>query len=340
MRWLGDESGELSRAVDEAVEEGHLRTDIFHRLQEIEYSCTKKSMESWATKAGADINRTADKTILCLHAGNLPLVGFQDLIAVLISGYEYIGKISKRDRALMSSLLTELSKTELAGRLRWQTALDQLNIEAADAVMFSGSEETIPVVWKKLHELGCTAPPECRLIRTAVYSVAWMERCSAKDLHDLSEAFLRHQGSGCRSVKVVVSPLPLEDVKAALQSALDHWLNENDGLVSNISEREIAFAKATGKSVVASGPAVIRSEHEPRLFDGGVAWIRGDRHMLNHFLQQSAGEVQSVYIEHSDVETQTISADRIELLSKAQSPELSWKPDGIDPLEWLTRLRH
>lgn len=342
-RWLSDENGSLSATIDQSVhDEMFDRSDIFHRLQEVERTVTHENLEKWCQEVGISNTDngqlTNDSAVLCLHAGNLPLVGLQDIIAVLLSGKTYIGKVSRNDMILTSSFLDELKKSNLENRMIWQTRLDDIKGEWCKAVMFSGSEETLPKVWQKLHEIGCECPPENRLIRTASYSAVWMERCSNKDLHHLAEAILRYRGNGCRSVKLVVSPVDLDSVATPLKEIIDHHLYAIDSQPTPTVNRELAFAKATGKTALPAGHMIIRSENEPEPDEQVIPWVQGDLKMLSRHLEYHTDAIQNIYLESSETELQNIPADKIDLLKNAQSPEINWKPDGVDPLKWLHSL--
>ncbi len=339
-KWLSDEQGSLAEAIDfAALEEGFERSDIFHRLQELERTITDEALTYWAEQAGLHLvdGKASDSRILCLHPGNLPLVGLQDIIAVLLSGCNYRGKISSREHHLTESLLNCLKQSALSERLSWSTKLEEVEVDGIDAVLFSGSEETVPKVWKKLHEIGCKCPPENRLIRTAAYSVAWMERCSDKDLHHLAEALMRYSGNGCRSVKLIASPLSLDEVKHRLELTFQQFnrvdIKEQDKNV----RREIAFALATGKSTVQAGEKIIRSELDFKLNDNVIPWVQTGPDQLADFVNEKSLAVQNVYVEDRNMALKGVLNDRLDLLSKAQTPEIYWCPDGIDPLKWIVQ---
>lgn len=343
-RWLKDDSGNLAKAVDQSVEEeGYSRSDIFHRLQEVERTVTEKALSQWIENLRNEnhiqyFENTDLPTILCLHAGNLPLVGLQDIIAVLLSGYHYLGKVSGKDRCLTESLLHELRESDLKNRIAWEVRLSQIKGERVRGVMFSGSEDTVPKVWQMLHEIKCECPPENRLVRTASHSVAWMERCSDKDLYNLAEAILRYDGKGCRSVKLIVSPLPLEEVAPRLREAISHFRNSASDEISQSIQREAAFAKATGKTAIPAGPVILRSEQEFVPEEHVVPWIKGNSNDLKAYLGDNLNKVQNCYVEDAQIVMDEFPQDKTDLLSRAQTPEINWKPDGTDPLKWLQEI--
>ena len=342
--WLEDHSGELNGAIDQAVEEeGHLRHDIFHRLQEIERTVTEQALTGWAEQASVNAYGTdtgeQPPFVLCLHAGNLPLVGLQDILAVLLSGNRYWGKISKKDYFLMESLLKHLWQNGFSSAITWSMNLDDAKGEDIRAVMFSGSEKTIPQVWKKLHEINCESPPEHRLVRTASYSIAWMERCAPKDLTNVWEAILRYQGQGCRSVKAVVSPLSLDEIKKDLELTLENYMGGVMPETGQSLRREIAFARASGKTLIPAGTLMIRSEDTILEHSQIIPWIEGDKDRLEELAADAGETIQNIYLEDDEILMKEVEYAQVDLLPKAQSPPITWKPDGVDPLNWLIQLK-
>ncbi len=340
--WLSDDTGSLSVAIDKAVDEGHQRRDVFHRLREVERTVTKDALKKWAENAGVTDEGVANKEtsrILCLHSGNLPLVGLQDIIAVLVSGFGFTGKISRRDAALTTGMLQSLSEHGFSDTIIFDTNLSYLSLNNIDGVLFSGSEETVPEVWKQLHELGCECQPENRLIRTAAYSIAWMERCSDSDFHNLSESILRYQGNGCRSVKAILSPYGLDEVEPQLRAAIENRMDENDPSNNEMVQREFAFARATGKAAIPAGLFLIRSDEDLPQTPCVITWIKGNRELPGKILEDQHHLIQNLYVEDDQViDKHGLPAEKCDLLANAQSPGIDWRPDGTDPLKWLAQL--
>ncbi len=64
-------------------------------------------------------------------------------------------------------------------------------------------------------------------------------------------------------------------------------------------------------------------------------WVQGDESAVAELAKKYNDELQSIYIAHPEIEIAGFE-DRTELLSAAQEPPISWRPDGIDTLQWLT----
>ncbi len=133
-----------------------------------------------------------------ITAGNVPLVGFQDVLNAILCGHTTLIRPSHQDSVLMQWILTQ-----------WQTFLPELekqyslvsHIQDADFILATGSNNTA----RHLHsQYGAVQ----RLIRHNRYSVAILDGSeSDEQLHRLSQDIFLYNGLGCRNVSnVLISP--------------------------------------------------------------------------------------------------------------------------------------
>src|SRR5690554_976927 len=88
--WLKPDNIELKQAIDRTVREGLFSLeDIKHQIRHLKQSLQKEHLLEWASRSGLKYNSLKDRQVICLHAGNLPLVGVQDFLAVLLTGGTY-----------------------------------------------------------------------------------------------------------------------------------------------------------------------------------------------------------------------------------------------------------
>ncbi|MEG1022732.1 MAG: acyl-CoA reductase, partial [Myroides sp.] len=80
------------------------------------------------------------KTIGLILAGNIPMVGFHDILSVLISGNKALIKLSSNDALLIPVLLNYLSTVEPQFKDRFEITKDKL--QNFDAVIATGSDNT------------------------------------------------------------------------------------------------------------------------------------------------------------------------------------------------------
>src|SRR5699024_7994675 len=98
-RWLHSGNPYLERAKQETVQQCYFsEPDVQFAVDTLKETLNRDSLKTWIEQSGlSDEHDARGQNILCLHAGNLPLVGMQDILAVLLSGARYTGKISRKE---------------------------------------------------------------------------------------------------------------------------------------------------------------------------------------------------------------------------------------------------
>ncbi len=272
----------------------------------------------------------APKTVLCLHAGNLPLVGWHDVVSVARAGHRYAGKLSKKD-----PYLREWIEGRMHGRISdapmhtplMSTSLDDFRDLRADAVLFSGSSDSVPVVMERLKDLGAVHEHTRYLIRTAHTSMAWVDSLDSKTMSDLAEGIARYDGQGCRSVRYVYSPYSFGDAKEALKSASTGFA-DRELFPRNVYRS--AYLKSIGHDFLQVGKLLVSDTDPLWDDDDAVVWKQADRNMMLQHAEELGDGLQQLYFT-----TEIIDGERWEPLSQAQTPGVDWKPDGVDVIEWL-----
>ena len=383
--WLNNEDGILDITVDRTATEGLFpRHDVMHMLKQVSATVTPEALQGWVDRvckvqqAGkadqvdkvgkadqVDMVNQADSEIssgsihaqslhmpkvLCLHAGNLPLVGLQDIIATLLSGAVYYGKLSRRDPWLADGLLRVLRKRlpdQLGG---WASRLEEVGKVGADKVLFAGAESSVEEVKQRIHELGLASDQTHFLPRTARFSMAWLDE---KDFQSdnvrlskhLIEAMMRYEGRGCRSLAVVVARRSLSEFSGSLIDAAEVFVRRNRP--SHYRKPGVSYwrsyLKSTGKEVYDIGSQIISDDHELIGREDVICWLTGDEEDVVRLARQFGPQLQQVYVyagrealsQKGVRSLSDVPEIRLEPLSNAQSPPIDWQPDGIDVLEWL-----
>ena len=157
-------------------------------------------------------------------AGNIPMVGFHDLLCVLLSGHVLLAKLSADDTVLMTWLIEELTRLEprFAGFIQ---ILPRLN--AADAFIATGSDNTARYFefyfGKKPHLI--------RRNRTSVAVLTGQE--TNEELARLGADIFQYYGLGCRNVSKLFVPtgysfVPLLDALQPHEGVLHHHKYNNN----------------------------------------------------------------------------------------------------------------
>lgn len=137
------------------------------------------------------------KTIAVINAGNIPLVGFHDLLSVLISGHIYLGKNSSDDPYLLPFIAELLMKTDpwLKKRISFSERLSGF-----DAVIATGSNNSA----RYFDFYFGKYPHIIRMNRNGVAVLTGDE--DARDLKNLGTDIFRYFGLGCRNVSRLFVP--------------------------------------------------------------------------------------------------------------------------------------
>jgi hypothetical protein len=341
-RWLSNDNEYLMEAAGRTVDEGFFAVhDVKFALKAIKKSINQTALKEWIKDAGlSDEKDASGQNVLCLHAGNLPLVGFQDAFSALLSGARYIGKISRKDPYLLPTFLNEVKKTAVWTDMdvQWSHRLDDFEDMRNDVVIFAGSESSVPGVMEAINNLNLSTEKTRYLIRTAHFSMAYLDRQDERTMKDLVEGIFRYGGKGCRSVAIVVSPFSLNSIKCELTDYIETFWLENPQLKkpSPKLKQQFAYNKAIERSQVWLDDFLLQEGGLELNQDFVCYWMQGDESTVAELAKKYADELQSIYITRSDIEVPGFE-NRTEILADAQQPPINWKPDGMDTLEWLKK---
>ena len=136
----------------------------------------------------------APKRVAIIMAGNIPAVGFADLLYTIASGNIPVIKYSSKDRVLMEYIVSQLLSIEP------QLVIEQYDGGAVDAAIATGSDSAT------LHFRAMFGDIPT-LIRGSRHSVAVLMGCeSGKQLEALSRDIFTYSGLGCRNVSLIFAP--------------------------------------------------------------------------------------------------------------------------------------
>ncbi len=331
--WLRSDNMHLKKMIDKTVADDLFSIeDIKFQIRALKQKIDAGQIEEWAKKAelNSENNNFGQKT-LCLHAGNLPLVGFQDALACILSGADYYGKLSNKDPYLLQSYLDKMIEAGLDNRIKYSTNLNDFAGIEADKMYFAGSENTVEAVKTIAKKINAVKENVEWIIRTAKFSMAYLPDDNADNMESLVEAAFRYGGQGCRSVAVVVSPISFGSYKCPFQDYVEAFWMKNPQLKKpdKALEYQFAYNKAVGREQAWMDDFLIQETEEFPDLDYTLHWVQGDEQKVRELVQKYGDALQSVY-----TTGQKIEGLKTELLSTAQTPNLWWEPDGIPVLDF------
>ena len=157
----------------------------------------RPDLETWISSVQFPVESTQVKSIGLVLAGNIPLVGFHDILCVLASGNKALIKLSSQDQKLIPFILGKLIEIEPAFESRFEF-IERLT--DFDAVIATGSGNT-----SRYFEYYFKNVPH--IIRKNRNSIAVLTGTETRDeLKALGHDIFDYFGLGCRNVSKVYVP--------------------------------------------------------------------------------------------------------------------------------------
>lgn len=266
---------------------------------------------------------SSPQTVGIVMAGNIPLVGFHDLLCVFISGHRAVIKLSERDPYVIPYLLQLICKWEARATAYFQFVE---RLKDYDAVIATGSNNTA-----RYFEAYFSKVPH--IIRRNRHGVAVLNgQESADELHALGKDVFRYFGLGCRNVAKLYVPKGYEF--DPLLEAL-HRYNQiiNHPKYKNNFDYNYSLLVLNKEPFLVNGCIMLleRPEIQSRIAQLHYSYYK-DASSLGAELQAQRDAIQLVVSQNGlpDVPTRAFGA--------AQEPSLQDYADGVDTLQFLLKL--
>jgi hypothetical protein len=262
------------------------------------------------------------KKVGLVMAGNIPLVGFHDLLSVLISGHIAFVKLSSQDGFLMQFMINEIKSISEA--LAQNIILTE-RMNDAEAIIATGSDNSA----RYFKHYFASKPHIIRQNRTAIAVLNGEE--TKEELKAFGADYFQYFGLGCRNVSKVYVPkgyeLPrLIDALLGFEKVLDHHKYRNN----------YDYNKS-----------IYLVNKEPHL-DSGFFLMRESPELVSpisvlfYEYYNSPAELDLTLAKHSEKIQCVVSVngwyEGSLALGKAQNPELWDYADGVDTLEFLSEI--
>lgn len=206
------EEGFESLALQARLENPWFTTENIKRsLAGITQYLQEDKLRQWTSKYS--LNPEKSKEVALVLAGNIPLVGFHDLLCVLISGHHAQLKLSSKDSKLIQYLIKHL--VWLEPEFEKAITIKELKLEDFDAVIATGSDNSS----RYFEYYFGKYPNIIRKNRTSCAVITGNE--SAQEIEALGEDIFSYFGLGCRNVSKVFVPKDYDHAK--LLSGLDKY---------------------------------------------------------------------------------------------------------------------
>jgi len=282
---------------------------------------TLENLTDWTSRYAIS-NTPPLLNILVITAGNIPLVGFHDFLAVLLSGNRFVGKLSSRDDLLLTRLAKELIRVEP----QFANLIDLQNVtDKPDAVIATGSNNSGRYFQRAYGHI----PHVIRKNRSSAAILDGSE--TTKELNGLAADILEYYGLGCRSVSHVYLPAGYSIERLVVPVSSYNRIDPCDYLRDNLRYQRARLSMLNIPFIDASHVLFVQSEllHSPI----GVVHYS--------FIENQTSLFGQLAIRSSDIQCLTghkSMNSKLVPFGTAQKPELWDYADNLDTLEFLIKL--
>mgnify|MGYP000589569194 FL=1 len=185
-------------------------------------SLQENIISDWLSKY--NIEDKSSKKIAIIMAGNIPAVGFHDLLCSLLLNFDCIVKLSSEDKLLIPFIVKFLeSRNE---KLKNKVTFESEKLKDFDGVIATGNNNS-----HRYFDYYFSKYPN--LLRKTRHSIAVLDgKESDNDLSELSNDIFNYFGLGCRSVSKVFIPYGYD---------LDLLFNEGPNAVNYLELQTISL---------------------------------------------------------------------------------------------------
>ncbi|HWC53113.1 MAG TPA: hypothetical protein VG676_05985 [Chitinophagaceae bacterium] len=276
----------------------------------------KETLEHWTSSLKIPESNEIPKTVGVIMAGNIPLVGFHDLLAVFIAGHRAVIKASSKDATLIKHLVSVLQE--------WNNEVKELisfseMLKGCDAYIATGSNNSS----RYFEYYFGKYPHIIRRNRTSVAILTGNE--TAEDLSKLADDIYQYFGLGCRNVTKIYVP-ELYDFVPMLNAFKKYTHLAEHHKYKNNYDYNLALHILNKKFYMTNGSIIL--VEDPSLFS--------PISQLNYEFYSEKKAVLSALERNPDVQC-IISSERIPF-GNAQCPSINDYADGVDTLSFLKEL--
>ena len=312
---LGDELAKLPEVVIErAIAENpwFTRASICAAVEAIRGEMLDRDrLTTWLAAYAVPV--AAPKQVLIILAGNLPLVGFFDLLCVVASGHRCLVKPSSKDRVLVEYVVRTLQALDSS----IDVAIYDGEAEP-DAVIATGSDNTNRYFRARYQ----TIPTLLRGSRQSVAVLTGEE--SAEELRGLEEDIWLHHGLGCRNVSMLWLKKGMDLPKIRPQAVHEKYRH-------NYLQTKALLTMDGEEFVDLGGAVAICKEDFPQSLSAITYAYYETVSEVEHWLADHDRELQCVVGRSID------HARRVDF-GRAQHPALTDYPDAVDVVAFLERI--
>lgn len=276
----------------------------------------KEILQKWVSDQQLNEENGSPKTVGIIMAGNIPMVGFHDLLSVLISGHKAAIKPSSKDTTLIRDIVAKLGKENKG--IKDLISFPEM-LKSCDAYITTGSNNSS----RYFEYYFGKYPNIIRRNKTSVAVLSGEE--TTEELERLADDVYLYFGLGCRNVSKIYVPnnydfIPLLNAFKKYNHLADHHKYKNNydyNLALHILNKN--FYMTNGSIILTEDVSVFSPISQ-----------------LNYEFYIKKNDLLSSLVNHPDL--QCIVSNEYVPFGQSQSPSVSDYADGINTLEFLKNL--
>jgi hypothetical protein len=274
----------------------------------------KDQLAAFAAEYGVS-EEPRNKTIGLVMAGNIPYVGFHDLLCIFLSGYRQRIKPSSKDSFMIKNLI-QVSASAFPG-LENLVVIDEM-LKGCDGYIATGSDNSA----RYFEQYFSKYPHIIRKNRTSIAILEGNE--SQEELEALADDIQQYFGLGCRNVTQVLIPEEYDFVP--LLSALrkyDHYRDHEK--YRNNFDYQLTIAIMNNRFYMSNDSIVLLENESP---------FSPISQLHYQYYTDKAAAVAAL----DKNKIQCLVGKGFIPFGDAQKPGLKDFPDGIDTMEFLSSI--
>ncbi len=274
------------------------------------------ALQAWASQYNVPDTQAHPKNIGIVMAGNIPLVGFHDLLAVFISGHRQTIKPSSKDDTLLKHLVSQLHAWEPATQA---LITFQPMLKGCDAYIATGSNNSA----RYFDYYFAKYPHIIRRNRTSVAILDGNE--TVEELALLADDVYQYFGLGCRNVTKLYVPegydfVPLLETFKKYEALADHHKYKNN------YDYQLAILILNKQYYMTNGSIILHEDASPF----------SPISQLHYSFYTDLSAVTDALTGNDDI--QCIVGKKWLPFGQAQQPSLTDYADGVDTMQFLVGL--
>lgn len=263
------------------------------------------------------------KTVGVVMAGNIPLVGFHDLLCILIAGHQIKIKLSSKDEVLMRFVVDQL--IDINSEFQDLICFEEEHLSKIDALIATGSNNT-----SRYFQYYFGKYPH--IIRKNRNSIAVLSGNENEDeLKNLAKDIFLYFGLGCRNVSKLFVPEGYEFKKFFETIECYNFVYKHNKYANNYDYNKAIYLM--NKVAHLDNGFMLLTQNEQIASPIGVVYYDTykDPDQIKDYIQENRDSIQCIAT-HTSYFTSSVS------LGQTQYPGLNEYADDIDTLKFLLEL--